>query len=112
MISTKAFLENRENYRNMPFSNKEKEAIDNVEDFIDADIISGHSETSFSFELKIINFNYCPKTSKRMPFDEIRRVKMYDEICKRYKSNGWKLTIDTDDGCGMSTWEYWVISLK
>jgi hypothetical protein len=105
MLNVKEFQELVLKHENSPFTEDELKSMENVEAKIDGKIKSNLTQNHFTFEYDEI---YQDKND----FDTIRKGKMYNEICRKYRAGGWKVKRDTDDGTSMHAWNYWIIEVK
>lgn len=101
--------------RKSPLTTEELTMIDNVEEYIDSFIRENYTGESVSIDLQIVDFQYDPVKKQSRSLPQARRKMMRQELEKRYKDAGWKISIDIDDvfdGPNVSGPDYWNLTGK
>jgi len=113
-IGVTEFINLKSNYVSNPFNEVELEALLAVEKMVDAEISSpdNYINNRVSFDTREVNFTLKPNSSGlNYNFNELRRNKLFDELERRYKSGGWDIKRDSDDGHG-HYYDYWILTPK
>jgi hypothetical protein len=83
---------------NAPFSKEEQVIFNNVEKYIDSEIVKQIKiSEEVKIDLNIANFNYDPITEKSTTLIERRKNKLSKELKKLYTDAGWRIKIHIDD---------------
>lgn len=100
------FKELKKQLDSAPLTDKEYVLIDDVERYIDKQIIENYDKSIYhevSIDMSYVRFSYSPVT-KQMITDlgQSRIPKMKEELERRYRAAGWDITYKLDDGslCG------------
>jgi hypothetical protein len=101
-----------------PLSEEELVVLDQVENYIDKEIIADYPKSEYNL-VKIISsiptFRFNPVTRVSNDIPPARRIVMQKELEKRYRESGWTISYDLDDGLdgpNMSGADYWVLKGK
>ena len=111
------YKENVKAEKDRPLTDGELKRIKEVEDYIDAKILSQDDpRNDVHIELRIADFrNDLQNPNKYNPYSTISTGKMYKELKRRYDEAGWKFEERLDDGLdgpNMSGPDYLIISGK
>lgn len=85
-----------------PLSDKEIDAVNKLEEFIDAEILERYKGSELRFSLYQAQFKRTVN-DKSTDWPDARRKLMYDELKSRYKKAGWICSeeiADSDDRFG------------
>lgn len=88
----------KNNLENDPLTETELSIIREVEEWIDEEIKATFGKSYYEswIDKSIVTFNHNPVTNKHIETKEPRRRAMSDELEKRYKKAGWKITWPDD----------------
>lgn len=109
------FKEINDELHNAPLSDVELTMINNVEVYIDKEILKKFTGSDVSIDLRIITFDYDPLYSKMIYLPDARKKLMRKELENRYKNAGWKFRVQMDDmldGPNMSGPDLWILTGK
>ena len=98
-----------------PLTEEEINYVDKIESYIDDKITSSFNNDKVSIDLLIASFEWNPFTKDTRTIEYKRRVKMQQELEKRYKKAGWKIKIVLDEGLDGPNFQgpdYWILSGK
>lgn len=100
-----------------PLDEEELKLVAEAEEYIDKEIKKQFGSTyGVSIDLVIPSFNYSPKAKKPLyDIKDARKDKMQNELERRYKKAGWKITVHLDDGLdgpNMSGPDLWILTGK
>lgn len=85
-----------------PISEVELKLIQDVEDYIDEQILEEYDKTIYRevlIDMVYVRFSYSPKTKSSIQgLGQSRIPKMSNELERRYRVAGWDVTYRLDDG--------------
>ena len=106
-----AFKDIDDKLRLSPLNSEELGMIQEVESFIDGEIIKGYNGESIYIDLSIADFRQKLSGGYRNIADP-RRILMHEELTRRYEAAGWKCDNEIGDSREMCSRDYWVLKGK
>lgn len=104
--------------KSAPLTEEELRLIQEVEDYIDSEIIDQFPNSIYKqveIDLNYAVFNYSHKTKSMIISNAYRRQLMRTELEKRYNAAGWRISIkigDDSDGPNFAGPDLWVLQGK
>lgn len=100
---------------NAPLNESELILLSKAENHIDDEIRKDFDGVNVRINLMVPTFEYDVSLETRLNLSLPRRKLMRNELEKRYKNAGWKITVSYDDGLdgpNMSGADLWILSGK
>lgn len=95
-----------------PLSDKELEAVNELENHIDARILETYKGHELRFNLYNARFEKSIRSQQSTDWPDARRKLMYEELQNRYKKAGWECSVDIADCHDRYGQDYWILKGK
>ncbi len=105
------FKELNDRLEKSPLSDKELEAINKLEDYIDAQILKRYTGGDLRFSLYQAQFKR-DISDRGTEWPEVRRNLMFAELTKRFTDAGWECKVEIADSHDIYGQDYWLLKGK